>query len=487
MARIFGIAAAAPDGCSVLELGCGSGGHLFSMARQLPQTRFVGLDLSEVEIGRARSRCKVLGLQNVELIHASITDIDPELGEFDYVIAHGIYSWVPDEVRQAVLVTCRRHLARDGVAYVSYNTFPGWYLRGMVRDMMLYHVEEVDDPMAQIAGSRELLTLLGQALPEENLYGALLRNEMDHLVGQPDDYVYHDQLSPDNKAFWFRDFVAAAEEHQLQYLAETVFSTMVGPNVPPAVMARLPSGSRIRTAQYLDFINHRAFRHTLLVHEHHELESHLDWRIWQDKWVAAYLKAPDGADLSDGVAIPFEDRDGRKMSTSNTLMNAVFLELCHHPQGLEFVELVVRAKARMGEPLEDGDIAEAGAGLLAALAYDRVEPLLAPYRFVLQAGELPLASHHARLAAQLKDACMPTLRHDQVTLDEFDRRLLMLMDGTRTRSQLVEELIGIVKRKELEIEVDGEHIADAEQLRSLFTAALKMKLWAYGRDALLEA
>ena len=82
-----------------------------------------------------------LGLTNVTLRHASITDVDESYGKFDYIIAHGVFSWIPTEVREKLLDICAKNMAPGGVAYVSYNTYPGWYLRGAAHDLMKFHTE----------------------------------------------------------------------------------------------------------------------------------------------------------------------------------------------------------------------------------------------------------------------------------------------------------------------------------------------------------
>jgi cyclopropane fatty-acyl-phospholipid synthase-like methyltransferase len=108
------------------------------LAEVFPEATIVGLDASARQIEQGHEAIRVLGYKNIELRHANILDIDESLGTFDYIIAHGVYSWVPDDVQRKLLDICSKNLAEQGVAYVSYNTFPGWRLRGMIRDLMSY-------------------------------------------------------------------------------------------------------------------------------------------------------------------------------------------------------------------------------------------------------------------------------------------------------------------------------------------------------------
>jgi len=125
VAALFGMRPADPAHCRVLELGCCTGANLIPMAYDLPGSEFVGIDLSRRQIDDGRRTIAALSLTNIDLRPGSILDVDESYGTFDYIIAHGVYSWVPAEVREKLLAVCKANLKPDGVAYVSYNTYPG--------------------------------------------------------------------------------------------------------------------------------------------------------------------------------------------------------------------------------------------------------------------------------------------------------------------------------------------------------------------------
>jgi SAM-dependent methyltransferase len=134
VATLLGMAPTPVEHCRVLELGCASGGNLIPMAAGLPESTFTGIDLSQSAIVAGQAMVASLQLTNIDLRHASILEADGELGIFDYIICHGVYSWVPPEVQDRILEICARNLAPNGVAYVSYNTYPGWHARGTIRE-----------------------------------------------------------------------------------------------------------------------------------------------------------------------------------------------------------------------------------------------------------------------------------------------------------------------------------------------------------------
>lgn len=164
LGRLFGLDCAAPQRCRVLELGCASGGNLIPLAWHLRQSQFVGVDLSPAQVEAGRALSHELGLDNLQLHAADILDFEPAGGPFDYVIAHGLYSWVPQAVRERILKLCAGHLAPHGIAYISYNTLPGWRMRGMLRDMLLYHIGDERRPQQRLERAGELFDLLESGL-----------------------------------------------------------------------------------------------------------------------------------------------------------------------------------------------------------------------------------------------------------------------------------------------------------------------------------
>jgi len=134
IAYLFGLAPPDVPSARLLEISCAAGGNLSSYAAAHPQARVVGIDLSQVQIDQGRARTRALGLDNVDLIAGDIARMDPVgLGQFDFVIAHGVHSWVPAEVQEALLSAFRRLLTSEGVAYMSYNVYPGWKSKEIIR------------------------------------------------------------------------------------------------------------------------------------------------------------------------------------------------------------------------------------------------------------------------------------------------------------------------------------------------------------------
>ncbi|KPJ94314.1 MAG: hypothetical protein AMJ53_05500 [Gammaproteobacteria bacterium SG8_11] len=218
--RLFHLQPARPENCKVLELGCAGGGNLIPLAYYWPNSEFVGVELSEKQAAQANRIIQELQLTNVRVMHQDLTSLEQDFGEFDYIIAHGVYSWVPAEVQQHLLKLCSQLLQPDGIAYISYNTLPGWQQRNMLRDMMRYHSRSASTTVQQLEKSLEMLTMLYKGLPENgSLSERWVRLQAEELLNKPPNYVYHDYLEKYNTPVYFHEFAQQATQHGLQYFA----------------------------------------------------------------------------------------------------------------------------------------------------------------------------------------------------------------------------------------------------------------------------
>ncbi len=258
-----------PEEARVLELGCAHGVNLMPLAARHRGARFVGVDLAANQIEVGQRRAEELGLSNLELRCADVLDLEFEPDSFDYVIAHGLFSWVPDPVRDAVLGLCRRVLAPDGVAYISYNAMPAWGVRNGIRHVLEMTTRGVEDSGAKVGRARETLRTLGagDAL-RGTAEGALLEQELEGLVDKPDAYLLHEYLAPAHRAFYLDEFTEWAGRHGLQYLDD-----VAPPGVDEEVLATTRAGfaklhaDRVTVEQMTDVAIYRQFRSTLLVHD----------------------------------------------------------------------------------------------------------------------------------------------------------------------------------------------------------------------------
>ncbi|WP_266159292.1 methyltransferase regulatory domain-containing protein [Dyella silvatica] len=279
VAHLFGLSAAAPQRARILELGCAAGGNIIPYAVRYPEAVVLGVDLSGVQVGAGQRAIRAMGLRNIHLQQGSIADLDALLGDpsqnpagtdqFDYIICHGVYSWVPQDIREAILRVSRERLAPDGIAYISYNVYPGWKAKEIVRDAMLLRGGNRPTSAEQLAYARGMINFLhDMAQP-----GSVLKKIMDeniHLIRHGEaHYLNHEFLELCNSPCYFKDFMAAAKQQGLSYLAESGIATMFASNYDARAaepLLRECQGSQEVLEQLLDFLTNRTFRQTLLVH-----------------------------------------------------------------------------------------------------------------------------------------------------------------------------------------------------------------------------
>jgi len=494
VATLFGLKPTPVARCRVLELGAAAGGNLIPMAEAFPESWFVGVDLSARQVADGERLVRQLGLKNVSLRHASITDVDDAYGTFDYVICHGVFSWVPTAVRDAVLDVCARHLTPTGVAYVSYNTYPGWHMRGMIRDMMQYHAMRFDGPHQRVQQARALLDFLAQSVRQEGPYSALLKTELEGLRHQADHYLYHEHLEAVNDPLYFHQFVAMAQAHGLRYLGESRVGTMVTGNFGPDVQKtlKLLAPDQIQTEQYMDFLRNRTFRETLLV----PAASVPDWEIKPETVYGLHLASsgnPEGTaapDIHSEATVMYNTRSGMGLTTTRPLMKAAMRVLfARWPGTVPFEELRREARALLGDtgamPADDEAKALALALVNVYISSDLIELHAAPVAGAPAASDKPVALKSARVRVADGATAAANRRHEMVKLTDVDVRLLPLLDGTRTHAELVEALTDKALARDLRVERDGQVLTDRDEVRTALGAVLDHALRTLATHGLL--
>ena len=267
----------------VLEIGCSYGGNLFPFAIANPQAKALGIDLSEVQINKAKELAAQMRVDNIKFIAKDICDLTDadvsDYGKFDYIICHGVYSWVPDAVKDAILKTIKRFLSPNGIAYVSYNVYPGWKIKDTIRDFIMFGTKDVKGEAAKVAKARELLKVLGEyakfCQKDGNVSQIFLNYEslkfhIDYILSANDSYIAHEYLEVFNDPIYFKDFAAELYKNGLAYLAEVgledVFQSNLGIDEFDAYIDANFS-SRIEKEQTLDFLTNKVFRRSMIVHK----------------------------------------------------------------------------------------------------------------------------------------------------------------------------------------------------------------------------
>ena len=270
MGRWAGLNPPAVETCWVLEIGASEGENLIGMAMALPSAEFRGIELAAVPVARGQKTISALGLRNVRLQQMNLLEVN---GEARRVRLHCYpriaTSWTPPAVRDKILAIARRHLSAHGIAFVSYNAQPGGHIRNMMREMMLYHIGDEENPVRRLEKARDLLRLIAMGRPESDpLESAVAAHAVDTLE-RKDSSLFHDDLSDCYEPVYFHEFAKHAAQHQLQYLGEANLRDSLPSNLAADAIEKaraMAAGDRIAEQQYLDFARTRRFRQSLICH-----------------------------------------------------------------------------------------------------------------------------------------------------------------------------------------------------------------------------
>ena len=511
LTTLLGLSPSPIDNCRVLEIGCASGGNLIPMALSLPGSTLVGIDYSIRQIEDGQVAIAALGLTNISLRHMDIREITPELGQFDYIIAHGVFSWVPVDVRDQLLTVCKQNLAPNGVAFISYNVYPGWHMLATIRDMMLYHTRNMVDPIERVAKARGVLKFLSESVPSAdhvrshllNAYSKFLQNEMGRIGPRADSFLLHDELEEINNPLYFHEFVTLAEAHGLQYVTEVDFRGALPNFWPPEVVQALTQMATnvVEMEQYLDFLRSRTFRQTLLCHAGLEINRTIEPAQLRKFHVAARaVPESERPDIRSRTVEKFKGLDGASLAIDHPLSKCAMMVLARRwPQTIPMEELPAQAAALLNGPnggqaettadITDEDWQVLSSNLLKAFVYsdDLVEVHVSPLQFTLEVSERPVASPWARFQAH-DDVKVTNLRHERVEVDQLNQYLLPFLDGSRDCEALVDLLLaGPVAGGKLVVEQNDQPVTDPLEAREILTAELRANLEWLARAALLVA
>jgi len=256
----------------VLELGATYGGNIISQAVHNPEATFVGIELSEDQVEKGNKIISDAKLDNISLIQGDIMNFDETLGTFDYIIAHGFYSWISDEMKDKLLDIISKHLADNGIAYVSYNTYPGWHTMEEVRQLMLFANRGHDEltHKEKVLRGKTVGSLVGsQILNYDNLKerNSKFLGALRSVMQKDDYYVGHDHLEPHNDPCYFYQFNEHLKVHNLAYVCDADLTLSMVRTYDESIadkLEKLAPNSQADQEQYLDFMLDTTFRKSII-------------------------------------------------------------------------------------------------------------------------------------------------------------------------------------------------------------------------------
>ena len=455
LGRLFELRTADPGRCRVLELGCASGGNLIPMAWYHSDAQFLGIDLAANQVRQGQARIAQLGLRNIELRQGDIQTLGEELGHFDYIIAHGVYSWVAAEVREKLLSLARRLLNPDGLCYLSFNTLPGWRMRGMLRDILLYACQGIQDVEQRLAAAYAALDRLDAALGDlQALSARYMREEISYLRKAHPSYLLFEYLAQENQAFLFSEFLDHTRRHGLRYLCDTELANLFPATFGQATEKALADiDDDMALEQWLDFVSARNFRRCVLCRDDAAPAEELSLDAFAEFAFGSDLKPPQKVDLNRVKAAPFRQSDGNRVDVEHPLSKAMLLEMADRQPDLQRLDAMLPAvqqrMARSGGERFAEDYQSCLMELFSLFSHRLLHASPGPLAFYREQEKMPRVTALARAQVAAGQPHVTTARHTSMDLDTFAARFLHYLDGTRSLAQISDELITDLKNGDL--------------------------------------
>jgi SAM-dependent methyltransferase len=428
----------------LVELGCGDGANLLPLSFYNSRSTFIGIDNSRAELARAQESARRLGLANIHFVLQDVRDlVSTDFEPFDYVIAHGLYSWVPEDAREAILTFCRQSLTPSGLAYISYNAQPGWATRRLVRETLL-RARSVREAAVEDKAARaiELAAQLLDDLPSlDYAHAVLLAGELERVRDGKPGYVFHEYLAEVNEGFWLRDFVEHARRSGLDYVADAQFCRWEG-HVPAALKTAVANRSldSIDQEEAADLLGDRYFRASILCRADAPKASISHQELLEEVHIATSLCAQsDPFDLTEGVIERFFNADGPEVTLDASITKAAIVLLAAQwPRGMRLETLCRQASKLLvanGCEVMAGAQSRLSDDLITLFEAGQIDLRLKEPAYHTKVSEYPEAHALARFEAEHREA-LTTPYHLPLPFEPRALALVRALDGSRSQSEL---------------------------------------------------
>jgi len=246
-----------------LELGCGLGRSLTTLAAANPQGEFVGVDVNADHTAAVARDIAAGGLPNCRIITADFGSLPDDLGTFDFIALHGVYSWVAPSVREQVIAIARERLNPGGLLLVSYNAMPGWAHLQPIRGILQHYaslrqgdsLQRTRDALAYVVFLRDKHAKYFEDNPRAAAY-------VDALRQQDPRYLAHEYLNGHWTSFYFSEVAEAFGRAGLSFIGSLpVFTNFWDLCVRPEFQELFrTTTNRLVTEAHKDFCANTAFR-----------------------------------------------------------------------------------------------------------------------------------------------------------------------------------------------------------------------------------
>lgn len=496
IASLFGQPAERYETARVLELGCGGGWNLIPMAFHFPQARFTGIDLSQRQVASANEAVEALKLTNIRIVKCSIDQWQSE-ERYDYIICHGVFSWVGPQTQNNIFKICRDQLTENGIAYISYNVYPGWNMVKTMRQLLQWRTQGLPDHDALMSETRSFLPQLEKYLSRQNTpYAQFMRHQIHQVSRSEDPYLLHEYFEGYNDPVYFHQFVSQARPFGLQYLGEVYLGHSLFLKQEQNLWEGLRDATdRLECEQMKDFIENTRFRSSLLYRG--EIPSTDDFMrvgTLRDKYIrcAARLEpanlTPEEVADCPATALVL-DQYRMEQVEPESMMIAVLLN-DYRDRSISVADFVkaLLAATDLATPADAERCLMDQFHLEAALRYGMVELSPEPGPDVSQVSDRPQANAMIQYQLASELGYVTHWRHQSIRPDKMGRFLLRHMDGRRTVEELQALVMEALVSKELKLSgIDPAKLEKSEQIQTATRDIISNRITRLVRGQLVDS
>lgn len=472
LGHVHGLNCALPIRCRVLEIGCASGGNLLPMALGYPASEFVGVDLSSVQIAQARRSAAALSIKNARLIAGDIRELPHDVGTFDYIICHGVYSWVPKAVRESILTTCAMRLAHGGVAMISFNVYPSWHQKDRLRRLLdaalaarggdaLSPVQAVEAAKLWV---RQLTTSKTDG-SESRWLDSSLRASINEFLNANNEYLFHEYLNRVNQPERTSQFLADAEQHSLRYIADADWGCN-GRFARAATQSGVMQIANTRSAQedLLDDLLDTPFRRAVLCRGEETPAAEPIADRFEQLYAACRFtpsKAAVGTDTDPPQRATTYNVDSYNQTTRLLFPAAADAARALWAASPSYVAVSALHQAAQPHAAICAAAKAARYGLLTLARASAVDLVLAPFPIAAKLGQPLALSAWSRYRVDQGAKYVSGITHEQIHLHESWMKALDGKHGEQRSDALLERISAVCAREEMRLPITNESTAPA--------------------------
>jgi SAM-dependent methyltransferase/methyltransferase-like protein len=478
-ALLKGVLPTHPRCAQVLEIGCSTGANIIPQAILYPKSHFVGVDVSKEQISLAQNVSLSLGLKNIEFLPIGVEHLNRISRSFDYIICHGLYSWVGLDTQRMLIEQIAHYLSPNGVGYLSYNTKIGWQNCQLIKRHLIECTHEILDSSVKIARARKIIEA---ALEIGRINELLLHSRtvqfLTYLAAVSDALLLHEYLNPHASGVSVRTLDHDLKAYHLQYFGDArpqrESVDLIG--FDTASSSQIDIRQQMTSAEkddLNDLLRPKSFRAALVVRAGLK-----EKRVDSNELLSSLYFASPLVLLSQEVDIDTNAPSAYLFMRGEEQPFRVFEEIV--------ARIVIKLTQTWPEPVS-------GQSLFTSLHTDseRSELLRLIYSGAIEVSSgnfgctsvleyKPATSPYVRLQAQ-SNTIVSTLKHEYFRINDFERLLLKLLDGTKTKESLADAMQSAFDLGELRI-AQGQ-IINID--KGFFEAAVEMALREFTEHGLL--